>query len=266
MSARAVVVGGLVLGLTVPQAAASRAQAGTRQVPATSPLSVTVAGLPTGVRLGDEFSFVLKVRNTAASGGVDVPLSTRLALRRRGLTADLACLVSLSPADNRPRPIVFAYHTLAGSWADPGTIRRLASGDAVDITITTRLSLRSIEEQAALRPLLPASFQGAVLFTMAAVGAYLLLEGVGNWLKSRRRAIAGHSAGWVLAVLIAVGIGLHNFGEGLAIGYDRGDRVSAEYTSKFAFSGGQIIKVIYDIADDAYVDAERELAAALARD
>ena len=55
-------------------------------------------------------------------------------------------------------------------------------------------------------------------------------------------------------------------GEGLAIGYDRGDRVSAEYTSKFAFSGGQIIKVICDIADDAYVDAERELAAALARD
>lgn len=55
-------------------------------------------------------------------------------------------------------------------------------------------------------------------------------------------------------------------GEGLAIGYDSGDRVSAEYRSKFAFSGGQIIKVIYDIADDAYVDMERELAAALARD
>lgn len=47
---------------------------------------------------------------------------------------------------------------------------------------------------------------------------------------------------------------------------DSGDRVSAEYCSKFAFTGGQIIKVIYDIADDAYVDAERELAAALARD
>ena len=31
---------------------------------------------------------------------------------------------------------------------------------------------------------------------------------------ARRRA----SAGWVLALLIAVGIGLHNFGEGLAIG------------------------------------------------
>jgi len=55
-------------------------------------------------------------------------------------------------------------------------------------------------------------------------------------------------------------------GEGLAVGYDSGDRVSAEYDSKFSFTGGRIIKVIYDIADDVYVDRERELAAALARD
>jgi zinc transporter ZupT len=70
--------------------------------------------------------------------------------------------------------------------------------------------------------LLPGSFQGVVLFAAAAAGAYLLLEGVGAWLRSRRRtagAVAGDSqSGWVLAVLIAVGIGLHNFGEGLAIG------------------------------------------------
>jgi hypothetical protein len=55
-------------------------------------------------------------------------------------------------------------------------------------------------------------------------------------------------------------------GEGLAIGYDSGDRISADYGSNFAFTGGQIIKVIYGIADDAYVDMERELEAALARD
>jgi zinc transporter, ZIP family len=70
--------------------------------------------------------------------------------------------------------------------------------------------------------LLPESFQGVVLFAVAAAGAYLLLEGVGAWLRSRRHtagAVAGDSqSGWVLAVLIAVGIGLHNFGEGLAIG------------------------------------------------
>ena len=66
--------------------------------------------------------------------------------------------------------------------------------------------------------LLPDSFQGVVLFWLAAAGAYLTLEGVGPWLKARRRAAAGNSGGYILALLVAVGIGLHNFGEGLAIG------------------------------------------------
>jgi zinc transporter, ZIP family len=63
---------------------------------------------------------------------------------------------------------------------------------------------------------LPESFQGAVLFVLAAAGAYLVLETTGAFLKARRRS-TGHDS-WVLALLIAVGIGLHNFGEGLAIG------------------------------------------------
>ena len=66
--------------------------------------------------------------------------------------------------------------------------------------------------------LLPESYQGAVLFALAAAGAYLVLEGIGAWVRSRRHALAGRSGGWVLAMLIAIGIGLHNFGEGLAIG------------------------------------------------
>ena len=66
--------------------------------------------------------------------------------------------------------------------------------------------------------LLPESFQGVVLFVLAAGGAFLLLEGVGAWLRSRRRPAGDGQDGWGLAVLIAVGIGLHNFGEGLAIG------------------------------------------------
>ncbi len=60
---------------------------------------------------------------------------------------------------------------------------------------------------------LPGSFQGGVLFVLAAGAAYLVLEWVGDVLKSRRG-----KSGWVLALMIAVGIGLHNFGEGLAIG------------------------------------------------
>ena len=71
---------------------------------------------------------------------------------------------------------------------------------------------------------LPASYQGGVLFGLAVAGAYLLLETVGAWLKSRSAARRGAAAAgpfadaWVLSLLIAIGIGLHNFGEGLAIG------------------------------------------------
>jgi ZIP family zinc transporter len=64
--------------------------------------------------------------------------------------------------------------------------------------------------------LLPESFQGAVLFAIAVGGSYLLLESVSGWLKARRASSRGE--GWALSLLIAVGIGLHNFGEGLAIG------------------------------------------------
>ena len=55
-------------------------------------------------------------------------------------------------------------------------------------------------------------------------------------------------------------------GEGLCVGYDGGDAVSSEYKPRFRFSGGTIVKVVFDVADDVYVDVERELAAAMARD
>lgn len=55
-------------------------------------------------------------------------------------------------------------------------------------------------------------------------------------------------------------------GEGLCIGYDDGDAVSAEYRPRFDFEGGDIVKVVFTIADDAQVDTERELSVAMARD
>jgi hypothetical protein len=42
--------------------------------------------------------------------------------------------------------------------------------------------------------------------------------------------------------------------------------VSSVYTSGFPFTGGTITKVVFDIADDAYVDVDAHLAAAMARD
>jgi zinc transporter ZupT len=53
--------------------------------------------------------------------------------------------------------------------------------------------------------------------------AFLGIEAFGAWLKERHGAAAEPSGAiergaWVTSLLIAIGIGLHNFGEGLAIG------------------------------------------------
>jgi zinc transporter ZupT len=69
----------------------------------------------------------------------------------------------------------------------------------------------------------PAAFGGATLVLAGGLAAYLVLAGVDAYLGERaRRAKAaggGAAAGAAyLALLVAIGIGLHNLGEGLAIG------------------------------------------------
>jgi ZIP family zinc transporter len=58
------------------------------------------------------------------------------------------------------------------------------------------------------------AFGGAALVLLGAAVAFLALTGISEWLAQRR---AGASGGQ-LALLVAVGIGLHNLGEGVAIG------------------------------------------------
>jgi zinc transporter ZupT len=58
------------------------------------------------------------------------------------------------------------------------------------------------------------SFGGASLVALGAFLAYVAMTGVDGWLSRRRRG----ADGWRIALLVAIGIGLHNFGEGLAIG------------------------------------------------
>jgi zinc transporter ZupT len=66
---------------------------------------------------------------------------------------------------------------------------------------------------------LPSSYQGLPLLLLGVVGAYLSLDAFGAWLRGKRQQrTAGRNGGLVLALLMAIGIGLHNFGEGLAIG------------------------------------------------
>jgi zinc transporter, ZIP family len=68
----------------------------------------------------------------------------------------------------------------------------------------------------------PAAFGGTSLVLVGGLVAYLALAGIDSYLSQRSRA-AGGAAGTAagagyLALLVAVGIGLHNLGEGLAIG------------------------------------------------
>ncbi|MFP3947840.1 MAG: ZIP family metal transporter [Longimicrobiales bacterium] len=60
------------------------------------------------------------------------------------------------------------------------------------------------------------AFQGVGLVVLGLVGTPLLIEGLGRLKESSARG-AGHEAARV-AFLVALGIGLHNLGEGLAVG------------------------------------------------
>ncbi|MFE7796504.1 ZIP family metal transporter [Nocardia sp. NPDC057440] len=63
------------------------------------------------------------------------------------------------------------------------------------------------------------AFGGTALVVLGAGLAFLGLTAVDQWLRDRRRATeAAGGAGVRLALMIAIGIGLHNLGEGLAIG------------------------------------------------
>ncbi len=73
----------------------------------------------------------------------------------------------------------------------------------------------------------PGSFGGAALVWLGAAVAYLALAAVDGWVRSRRERLEGEeeggaggasAVGYRAAFLVALGIGLHNLGEGLAIG------------------------------------------------
>lgn len=55
-------------------------------------------------------------------------------------------------------------------------------------------------------------------------------------------------------------------GGGAAVGRNAGQAVSSSYRPPFTFTGGTIVKVVVDISGTPYLDVERELAQAFARD
>jgi arylsulfatase A-like enzyme len=55
-------------------------------------------------------------------------------------------------------------------------------------------------------------------------------------------------------------------GDGLCIGFDSGDNVSAQYQNPGTFTGGTIIAVGVDVSEDSYLDMEKEAARGYALD
>jgi zinc transporter, ZIP family len=95
----------------------------------------------------------------------------------------------------------------------------LAALMALTAGLLTLLAFDAFAEALSLQAQLPAGFQGTGLVLVGIAASYLGLTALSQRLSKRGRSSSGASLeGTVLAVLIALGIGLHNLGEGLAIG------------------------------------------------
>jgi zinc transporter ZupT len=87
---------------------------------------------------------------------------------------------------------------------------------AVTAGLLVFLGLDTLAEALEQAAAVPGSFQGIGLVGLGTVGTFFLLDAI-----SRRQAATGRSEAaqrMSLAFMIAIGIGLHNLGEGLAIG------------------------------------------------
>ncbi len=85
---------------------------------------------------------------------------------------------------------------------------------SLTIGLLVFLGVEAFEEALTTAALVPGAFQGVSLVVLGLLGTPLLIGAIGEW---RARARGSRSPLWV-AGLIAFGIGLHNLGEGLAIG------------------------------------------------
>ncbi|MBA3893951.1 MAG: ZIP family metal transporter [Gemmatimonadales bacterium] len=85
---------------------------------------------------------------------------------------------------------------------------------SLTIGLLVFLGVDALEEALATSALVPGAYQGPALVLFGLLGTPLVIGALGQW---RARARGRRSPLWV-AGLIAFGIGLHNLGEGLAIG------------------------------------------------
>jgi zinc transporter ZupT len=97
--------------------------------------------------------------------------------------------------------------------------RWLAAFMALTAGLLSFLALDAFAEALDLQARLPSGFQGTGLILLGVATSYLGLTFVSQRLAAKRQtARAASLEGVALASLVAIGIGLHNLGEGLAIG------------------------------------------------
>ncbi|MEA2407669.1 MAG: zinc transporter, family [Thermoleophilaceae bacterium] len=89
---------------------------------------------------------------------------------------------------------------------------------AFTIGLLAFLAVDALLEGTAIAATGAEAFGGAALVWLGAAGAFLALAGVDGWLRGRHGSQSTANLGYRAALLVAIGIGLHNLGEGLAIG------------------------------------------------
>ncbi len=95
----------------------------------------------------------------------------------------------------------------------------IAAFMALTAGLLSFLAVEALDEALGLQAALPGSLQGTGLVLLGVVASYLTLTAVSSRLSTRQqRERAPNLSGLALATLVAIGIGLHNLGEGLAIG------------------------------------------------
>jgi zinc transporter ZupT len=80
------------------------------------------------------------------------------------------------------------------------------------------LAVDALHESVEVIGRLPEAYGGVALLVLGVAGSVLLLMGVGQWMRQRAQERGAEFVQMSLAGMIALGIGLHNLGEGLAIG------------------------------------------------
>ncbi len=153
-----------------------------------------------------------------SSTGVETPFAVAAAVPAREAGASSAAGYALIGLLVGVLPVALGMLWLPSlRRADP---RWLAAFMALTAGLLTFLAVEALGEALALQGVLPGGLGGPGLVLAGAAASYLGLAWVGHRL-ARRGAPSEPGApltGLALATMVAIGIGVHNLGEGLAIG------------------------------------------------